>query len=180
MKTLLLTCLALAFTQTAFAGDANPKYAERQGYMCIVPEDCFGHFCPGDPNKDAHRYISPLMCAMFDLFAMHNDPKFPDPNDPFEHPCIRGNTREKARDIAIALIRENKDNAVNDCYRGHGYCSTPLFLAARIGDKELVELILQKGGDPRTVVWAEREGRNILQQLEKYPEEIREILTNWK
>ena len=179
-KILFISGLILATTVAAFASDASPKYVEKQGLYCYVPEDCFGSFIPAEGTTQANggeSYISPIMCAMLDLYNMHINPKYPDPTDPFEHPLIQGNTRERAREIAISLISENKNNAVNDCFQAHGSCATPLWIAARIGDVELVKLILDRGGDKNTVVGVIRQGKNILQQMEKFSTEVREALS---
>ena len=183
MKNLfIIPCLLFAITEIALASDSSPEYVDKQGYMCYVPEDCFGAFVPANAtNGETHngKYISPIMCAMLDLYNMHINPKHPNPEDPFDYPLIRGNSRENARNIAISLISENKDNAVNDSFRAHGTCSTPLFLAACIGDEELVRLILQKGGDRNIVVGEIKQGRTILQQLNKFPAHIRAVLENF-
>lgn len=171
--------LMLAITTAGFASDATPQYVEKQGYLCYVPEDCFGSFIPAEGAARANNsetYISPIMCAMLDLYNMHINPRYPDPEDPFEHPLIHGNTRERARGIAVSLISENKNNAVNDCFQSHGNCSTPLWLAACIGDVELVKLILERGGDKNTIVGAIRRGQHILQQMERFTPEVREAL----
>ena len=127
-------------------------------------------------DSSRESYISPIMCAMMDLYNMHINPKYPDPTDPFEHPLIQGNTRERAREIAISLISENKNHAVNDSFQAHGGCATPLYLAARIGDVELVKLILERGADKYMVVGPIRQGKNILQQMEKFSTEVRKAL----
>lgn len=181
-KTFTVLCFSLATAVTASASDSSPEYVDKQGYMCYVPEDCFGTFIPA---SSAHReqlsspYISPIMCAMLDLYNMHINPKHPDPEDPFDYPLIQGNSRERARNIAVSLIIENKNNAVNDSFQCHGKCSTPLFLAACMGDEELVKLILQKGGDRSMVVGEIKQGFNILQQLEKFSSSISKLLTNY-
>lgn len=181
-NTFIILCFLLGIPVTALASDSAPKYVDKEGYMCYVPEDCFGTFIPANSaNRETYNgsYISPIMCAMLDLYNMHINPKHPNPEDPFDYPLIRGNSRESARDIVISLITENKDNAVNDSFQAHGRCSTPLFLAACIGDEELVKLILQKGGDRNMVVGEIKQGFNILQQLEKFSSSIRKILTNY-
>jgi len=180
MKTAFVTfSLFLCIVADALASDSSPEYIEKQGYMCIVPEDCFGVFIPArrsNNDKDSNKYISPIMCAMLDLYNMNNNPKYPNPEDPFEHTLIRGNSRESARNIAKSLISENRDNSINDSFQAHGTCSTPLFLAACIGDEELVKLILERGGDKKMVVGSIKQGLNILQQLERFPASIRELL----
>ena len=180
-KIFFISGLIFATTVAAFASDASPKYVEKQGRYCYVPEDCFGSFIPAEGAAQANcgeSYISPIMCAMLDLYNMHINPKYPDPTDPFEHPLIQGNTREHAREIALSLITENKNNAVNDCFQSHGSCATPLWIAARIGDVELVKLILAQGGDKNTVVGDIRRGKNILQQMEKFSTEVRDALSS--
>ena len=179
-KILFIAGLILATSVAAFASDSSPKYIEKQGLYCYVPEDCFGSFIPAEGTTQANcgeSYTSPIMCAMLDLYNMHINPRYPDPTDPFEHPLIQGNTRERAREIAISLISENKNNAVNDCFQAHGRCATPLWIASCIGDVELVKLILERGGDKNTVVGVIRQGQNILQKMEKFSTEVREALS---
>lgn len=106
-KIFFISGLIFATTVAAFASDASPKYVEKQGHYCYVPEDCFGSFIPAEGTAQANcreSYISPIMCAMLDLYNMHINPKYPDPTDPFEHPLIQGNTREHAREIALSLL----------------------------------------------------------------------------
>ena len=176
-KSFIITCLLWGLAPLISAGDASPKYVEKQGYMCYVPEDCFGAFIPANGVSNDHgAYISPVMCAMLDLYNMHIDPKHPNPEDPFDHPLIRDNSRETARNIAVSLIIENKDGAVNDSYRAHGSCSTPLYLAACMGDVELVKLILEKGGDKSMIVGKINQGLSVLQQLDRFSSPIKELL----
>ena len=178
-KSFFISALFFSTAMELFAGDATPKYVEKQGHMCYVPEDCFGTFLPAqaETRKNNHEsYISPIMCAMLDLYNMHINPRYPDPEDPFEHPLIQGNTREQARQIAVSLISENKNNAVNDCFQAHGGSATPLYIAARINDVELVKLILAQGADKYKVVGDIRRGQNILQQMEKFSTAVREAL----
>ena len=175
-KAFIISCLLLCFAPLISASDSSPNYVEKQGYMCYIPEDCFGTFIPADGTHNDRVYISPIMCAMLDLYNMHIDPNYPNPEDPFEHPLIRGNSRERARDIAVSLIIENKDGAVNDSFRAHGSCSTPLYLAACMGDEELVKLILAKGGDKNMIVGKIKQGLSIIQQSDQFSSPIRELL----
>ena len=175
-KAFIISCLLLCFAPLISASDSSPNYVEKQGYMCYIPEDCFGTFIPADDTHNDRVYISPIMCAMLDLYNMHIDPNYPNPEDPFEHPLIRGNSRERARDIAVSLIIENKDGAVNDSFRAHGSCSTPLYLAACMGDEELVKLILAKGGDKNMIVGKIKQGLSIIQQSDQFSSPIRELL----
>ena len=63
---------------------------------------------------------------------------------------IPGNTLEKARKLVVEFIEKNEDDCVNDICSREGYKSaiTPLHLAVRMNDADLVKRLLARGVNP--------------------------------
>lgn len=123
------------------------RYIPLRGYGCQVIWECDGMLdcvngATGAREEDGMPYFSPLILAMLDL---RQCTKFTP--GMLDTPRIQGNTPEKARELVIKLINENRDNCVNDIMGGS---LTPIFLA--IGDLELTRLLLSKGANPNQLI----------------------------
>lgn len=167
MKTLPLTCLmtlallpGMTYAEEAGlygekgcaadyakAPDGTARYVPIRNFMCKAIWECDGLLVctvgsTGKETENGRLYFSPLIWALFDYRNFNTT------RCDLDHPCIQGNTPEKARALVIRLIEENRNNCVNDSVDAY---ITPLLLAC--DDDELILMLLKKGADPNKARW---------------------------
>ena len=142
---------------------ANPCKEVNWGDFCYCFDDLdVGHSYVDDLPENAdpkareeikqllnRAWRNTLIDALYDLEYLTGNPGV---SEDFRQRrlYIPGNTPDKARKLVVEFMEKNEDDCVNDICSREGYRSaiTPLHLAVRMNDADLVKRLLARGVNP--------------------------------